>query len=237
MSESPAQFELVEFEQVEAAPGTALLRIAARPSRATGSGPLTLVIHDGEREYRHPQLPALPGPPGLIRAAFSAPVDHVGRGTMFALEMPDGSTVRLPAPSRRRSALGGATDARGLNAAADSAGAESASAQRRARAKEVESSRLAEAERRAEARRLAITELERRLQVERERRHAIEADIGRLRADREQAFAERDEAVADRDAAVADREQAEARAVVAAASAGTLDAQIRASTESAERAQ
>ena len=31
-----------------------------------------------------------------------AHVDHVGRGTMFALEMPDGSTVRLPAPSRRR---------------------------------------------------------------------------------------------------------------------------------------
>src|SRR3984957_19625346 len=103
VTEAEAQFELVEFEQVEAAPGTALLRVAARPSRVAGIGPLMLVIHDGEREYRHPQLPALPGPPGLIRAAFSAPMDHVGRGVMFALEMADGSTVRLPAPSRRRS--------------------------------------------------------------------------------------------------------------------------------------
>ena len=233
MSESPSPFELVEFEYVEAAPGTALLRVAARPSSATGAGPLTLVIHDGEREYRHPQLPALPGPPGLIRAAFSAPVDHVGRGVMFALEMPDGSTERLPTPSRRRSAVAGSTEAQGGAAGADPHGA---SAARRARAREVENSRLAEAERRAEARRLAVTELERRLQIERERRHASEADIARLRAEREQALADRDEAIADRDAAVADRDLAEARALIAATAAGTLEAQVRAGALVADQA-
>jgi chromosome segregation ATPase len=235
MSDSPGKFELVEFEQVEAAPGTALLRVAARPSRTSVGGPLTLVIHDGQREHRHPQLPALPGPPGLIRAAFSAPVDDVSHGVRFSLEMPDGSTVRLPAPSTRRHGAGVATEAQGRDAGADSGGAPSASALRRVRAKEIERSRLAEAERRAEARRLAITELERRLQVERERRQAIEGHIGRLQADREQAIADRDEAVADRDEAVADRDRAEARARVAAASAGTLEAQVRAGADAVER--
>ncbi len=94
-----------------------------------------------------------------------------------------------------------------------------------------------EAERRAESRRLAIAELERRLQSERERRSAAESDLAHLRTERDEARAERDSAVADRDEAVADRDQAEARARAAASNAGALEAQIRADADASTRAQ
>ena len=76
VTEAEVQFELVEFEQVEAAPGTALLRVAGRPAPDMVSGALTLVIDNGGTVHRHEQLPALPGPPGpdpcrLLRAARS----------------------------------------------------------------------------------------------------------------------------------------------------------------------
>jgi chromosome segregation ATPase len=221
VTDSGQEFELVEFEQVEAAPGTALLRIAARPSAATSAGPMTLVISDGTHEYRHEQLPALPGPPGLVRAAFSAALDHVGRGTTFSLAMADGTTVRLPAPSRRRAA------GHSLRP----------SDPPRPHGAEIESSRLIEAERRAEARRLALTELERRLTAERERRTTVENETARLRAERDEARAEREQAVAERDEAQADRDQAEARARAAAASSGSFEAQVRAAGDAATRVQ
>jgi chromosome segregation ATPase len=216
VTEAEAQFELVEFEQVEAAPGTALLRVAGRPAPDMPAGQLTLVIDDNGAEHRHEQLPALPGPPGLVRAAFSAPLDHVGPGATFSLALPDGRVVRLPAPARRRAALssvpghGGAPATSAVSGPANEGPAH-------------EPSRLIEAERRAESRRLAIAELERRLQSERERRSAAESDLAHLRT-------ERDEAVADRD-------QAEARARAAAANAGSLEAQIRAAADTANRSQ
>lgn len=221
MTEPGQQFELVEFEQVEAAPGTALLRIAARPSAATGAGPMTLVISDGSHEYRHEQLPALPGPPGLVRAAFSAALDHVGRGKTFSLALADGTVVRLPAPSRRRAAGAGPRSTEPP----------------RPRGDEVEASRLVEAERRAEARRLALAELERRLTTERERRVTVESETARLRAERDEARAAQEAAVAERDEAQADRDQAEARARAASASAGSFEAQVRAAGDAATRVQ
>jgi chromosome segregation ATPase len=229
VTEPQGQFELVEFEHVEAAPGTALLRVAARPSPTMGPGPLTLVITDGATEHRHEQLPALPGPPGLIRAAFSAPLSHVVPGASYVLELPNGEIVRLPAPSRRRPALGTPAPA--------SASAAATPVASQPPAEEHEASRLVEAERRAESRRLAISELERRLQSERERRSAAESDMAFLRSERDEARAERDAALTDRDEAVADRDQAEARARAAATSAGTLEAQIRATSDSATREQ
>src|SRR5579875_865508 len=152
VSEGQVQFELVEFEQVEAAPGTALLRVSGRPAADMVSGALTLVINDAGTEHRHQQLPALPGPPGLIRAAFSAPHEHVGPGSTYSLALPDGAIVRLPAPARRRAALSGSHGPSGT--AHHHGGAEESA---------TDSSRLVEAERRAESRRLAIAELERRL--------------------------------------------------------------------------
>ncbi|HWE58838.1 MAG TPA: hypothetical protein VG228_04015 [Solirubrobacteraceae bacterium] len=227
MTEAEMQFELVEFEQVEAAPGTALLRVAGRPTPELPAGQLALVIDDNGSEHRHEQLPALPGPPGLVRAAFSAPLDHVGPGATFALALPDGRLVRLPAPARRRAAL----------SPAPASGAAATSPVSGPAAEETGhgSSRLVEAERRAESRRLAIAELERRLQSERERRSAAESDLGHLRTERDEARAERDAALANRDEAIADRDQAEARARAAAANAGSLEGQIRAGADAATR--
>ena len=227
MTDTQVQFELVEFEQVEAAPGTALLRVAGRPSPEMPAGHLSLVIDDNGIEHRHEQLPALPGPPGLVRAAFSAPLDHVGPGATYALALPDGHLVRLPAPARRRAALSSAPD----HGAAAKSPVSGPATEESAR----ESSRLVEAERRAESRRLAIAELERRLQSERERRSAAESDLAHLRTERDEARAERDAALADRDEAIADRDQAEARARAAAANAGALEGQIRAGADAATR--
>ncbi len=227
MSDEEDAFELVEFEQVEAAPGTALLRISARPSPTMVEGTLTLVITDGPAEHRHEQLPALPGPPDLLRVAFSAPLEHVGQDATFALALADGRLVPLPTPTRRRAALSIQAGSAGAAARTPASGP----------ATEDEPTRLVEAERRAESRRLAIIELERRLQSERERRSAAESDIAFLRSERDQARSERDAALTDRDEALADRDQAEARARASASSAGTLEAQIRAATESAIRAQ
>jgi len=228
VTEPDPHFQLIEFEQIEAAPGTALLRIAARPASTTGAGPLTLVITNGEHLYRHEQLPALPGPADLIRAAFSAPLEHVANGATFALELPGGEVVRLPAPARRRAALGVPSLVSGAGATPPASGPA---------AEEPGPSRLVEAERRAESRRLALSELERRLQSERERRAAAESDIGHLRAERDEARAERDAALADRDEALADRDQAEGRARAAAAAAGTLEGQVRAAADEASHAQ
>jgi chromosome segregation ATPase len=219
------QFETVEFEHVEAAPDTALLRVAARPSQAADTGPLTLLITDGDNHYRHEQLPALPAPAGLIRAAFSAPLSQLVAGASYSLELADGELVPLPAPSRRRPAI--------VTPAATGAAATPVASE--PPAEENEASRLVEAERRAESHRLAISELERRLASERERRSAAESDMAFLRAERDEARAERDAAIADREEAIADRDQAEARARAAAASAGTLEAQLRTGSDSATR--
>ena len=233
VTEAEAQFELVEFEQVEAAPGTALLRVAGRPTPAMTAGQLVLVIDDNGTEHRHEHLPALPGPAGLIRAAFSAPLEHVGTGATFALALPDGQTVRLPAPARRRAALSSVP----THGSATSTPPGSDTAHRAAEEPAQASSRLVEAERRAESRRLAIAELERRLQGERERRSAAESDLAHLRTERDEARSERDAALADRDEAVADRDQAEARARAGAANAGSLEAQIRSTADAATRSQ
>ncbi len=227
MTEGDPQFKLLEFEQVEAAPGTALLRLAGRAAATIGSGALTLIITDARGAHRHDQLPALPGPPGLIRAAFSAPLEDVGPESTYALALPDDIVVPLPAPTRRHTALS-AVPAAGVDPAGPSDAEPS---------EQSESSRLVDAERRAESRRLAITELEHRLQAERERRSATESELAHVRAEREEARAERDASIAERDEAIADRDQAEARARAAAANAGSLEAQLRAATDSATRAQ
>ncbi|MGC9221163.1 MAG: hypothetical protein ACP5H2_07415 [Solirubrobacteraceae bacterium] len=218
MTEQHDDFELLEFEQVEATPGTALLRLAARRPSGADVGPCLLVVSDGPVQHRHKQLPALPAASGLIRAAFSAPLAHVAPGATYALELPDGGSVRLPAPARRRSALA-PLQADQPDEAAD-------------RSQEaLDEARIVEAERRAESRRLAIAELEKRLRHERERRAAAEADLGHLRAERDAARAERDNAAAERSAALADRDRAEARARAAAAATGALEAQLQAAAD------
>ena len=231
MTEADSQFELVEFEQVEAAPGTVLLRVSGRPAPSLSAGPLTLVISDERGEHRHEQLPSLPGSPDLVRAAFSAPLEDLSPGATYSLALPGGDLVRLPPPTPRRSTRPGShADMATAAASAASAGGDSSGA-------DAASSSLAEAEALAESRRLAIAELEHRVQSERERRTAAESEMTHLRTEREDARAERDSAIADRDVALADRDEAEARARAAAATAGTLEAQLRASSDNATRTQ
>ena len=207
MIEAPSDFELVEFEQVEAAPGTALLRVTARPGREPDVAPPALLIADGGPvPHRVDPLPSPPGPPGMMRVAFSAPLDVVRRGTTFALELADGSVVRLPAPSRRRP-----------------------SRSHDGIAAEAERRRLADAER------LRAIESERRRAVDAERQRAIEAE--RLRTERDQALADRNRALMERNHAVSDRDEAESRARAAAAGTGALEAAARSANETAARLQ
>ena len=207
MIEAPSEFELVEFEQVEAAPGTALLRVTARPGRDPDAAPPALLIADGGRvPHRVEPLPSPPGPQGILRVAFSAPLDVVRRGSTFALELADGSVVRLPAPSRRRPPR----SHDGIAA-------------------EAERRRLADGER------LRALEIERRRAVDAERQRAVESE--RLRGERDQALADRNRALMDRNHALSDREEAESRARAASAGTGALEAQVRSAEESAARLQ
>lgn len=97
------RFELIEFEHLEEATDTALLRVSARSPRASAAGSLALALGNGIGERRYPQLPERPAPPGLLRARFSVPPRQLARATQFTLLFADGSSARLPAPSRPRS--------------------------------------------------------------------------------------------------------------------------------------
>ncbi|MDQ2759932.1 MAG: hypothetical protein M3Y17_05715, partial [Actinomycetota bacterium] len=100
----PSSFIAVEeFERVEAVPGTALLRLAARQSAGTPvNGKPTLVIDDGAAVHRLTALPSPAGPKGWMRVAYSAPSALLEGRKGFALELASGEVVDLPAPTPRR---------------------------------------------------------------------------------------------------------------------------------------
>jgi len=101
--DSSSSIELEEFDQIEAAPGTALLRIAARTSSPSAAGaPSTLVVDDGQRLHRVSPLPAPQDPSGLLRAAYPVALGLLQGRPRFSLEFPDGSSIELPSPNRRR---------------------------------------------------------------------------------------------------------------------------------------
>jgi chromosome segregation ATPase len=205
--DAPSEFELVEFEQVEPTPGTALLRITGRSGTEQNPVVSALLIADGgQAPHRVSPLPSPPGPPGTVRIAFSAPLDVVRRGTKFALELLDGSVIRLPAPSKHRPPR----NHDGLAA-------------------EAERHRLADAER------LRALEIERRRAVESERQRSVESD--RLRTERDQALTDRNRALLERNHALSDRDDAESRARAAAAGLGAVEAQARSANETAARLQ
>lgn len=93
--------ELQGFEQIEAMPGTALLRITAR-SAAPGArnGSPVLMVIDAKAVYRLVALPAPPDSTGLLRCAFRAPLAILEQPVSFALELADGSVIELPEPTR-----------------------------------------------------------------------------------------------------------------------------------------
>ena len=95
--------ELIEFERVDAAPGTALLRVAARRTSETSPDERpTLVVDDGQRVHRLAPVPAPADPVGLLRAAFSAPAALLGSHAFYSLEFSNRAVVALPAPARRK---------------------------------------------------------------------------------------------------------------------------------------
>jgi DNA-binding Xre family transcriptional regulator len=97
------QVAVEKFERIQARPGVALLRVTARVQPATViTDPVTLVIYDRDAVRRVAPLTAAPDQPGLLRLAYSAPIKQLGsRAAIFALELPDGLVVDLPAPVER----------------------------------------------------------------------------------------------------------------------------------------
>ncbi|MBO0768621.1 MAG: hypothetical protein J2O48_08055, partial [Solirubrobacterales bacterium] len=89
-------FELSEFEHLEAVPGRALLRIAAKPTFDPAAS--ALIVNGSERIK---PLPAPPGPRGQVRIAFSLPAQLADGATAYALDLGDGQTEELPKPKRR----------------------------------------------------------------------------------------------------------------------------------------
>src|SRR5437763_10245985 len=67
--------ELSAFDQVEAAPGTALLRVAAHVAVDDGETlpEPVLIVDDGAEVHRMARLPAPPDPAGVLRVAYSVP--------------------------------------------------------------------------------------------------------------------------------------------------------------------
>jgi len=105
-----ARFDVSSFELVQAAPGTALLRIVGRwtgPVRERLAPPM-LVVDDGHRTHR---LSALPGPDDASplagpdappwRAAFAAPAALLTPRAAFALDAGRDRLLDLPRPGQR----------------------------------------------------------------------------------------------------------------------------------------
>jgi chromosome segregation ATPase len=91
--------QIEAFEQVLAAPGIALLRLlAARSRRRNPASRPNLVITDDQSTHRFAPLPAPDDPRGVLRAAYSVPVDLLDHEVTFALEFQNGA-LALPQPT------------------------------------------------------------------------------------------------------------------------------------------
>lgn len=97
MSTGPSPIELDEFELIQGAPGTALLRVTARVPAWVPREP-TLLIRDGTRVHRLRPLPSPPEPEGWLRAAYSLRTAVLERDPSFSLELSQGSILELPDP-------------------------------------------------------------------------------------------------------------------------------------------
>ncbi len=165
VTDAPSAFELVEFEQVQAGARAVLLRLAARRSTWVTPEGLKLLIEGTTPPARLDPIPAPPSPADPVRVAFSVAAELAGPDARFAVELADGSTVPLPAPTRRQTAR------RQTPLPGDPP-----------RPGPPEDPRLAETERRAASRRLAIVELQRRLSAEHARRMSAETEARTARA-------------------------------------------------------
>jgi hypothetical protein len=98
---------IAEFEHVAVGSSVVLLRVNGRSSRQRSAPDWrpTLVAHpqagdgDGDGAQRFPALASPPDAEGVLRAAYSVPAALVDAGTRFFLELDDGDTVELGAPT------------------------------------------------------------------------------------------------------------------------------------------
>jgi chromosome segregation ATPase len=92
--------EIQAFEHVLAAPGIALLRVlAATPRRRSSASRPSLVIKDEQSTQRFAPLPAPDDPRGVLRVAYSVPVELLERAVTFGLEFQSGGPVMLSQPT------------------------------------------------------------------------------------------------------------------------------------------
>jgi predicted nucleic acid-binding Zn-ribbon protein len=89
------------FEQVPVATSIGLLRVSAQSAFRSRPDDLrpTLVADDGDTVSRFAAIPAPPDSGGILRAAFSVPVDLATPETVFSLEFEDGFVIALPDPT------------------------------------------------------------------------------------------------------------------------------------------
>ena len=100
MTDRSQSVETKVFEHVLAAPGTALLRVLATiPRRRSSASRPNLVIKDQQSTQRFAPLPAPDDPRGILRVAYSVPVELLERAVTFGLEFQSGGPVMVPQPT------------------------------------------------------------------------------------------------------------------------------------------
>jgi chromosome segregation ATPase len=100
VSDRPQSVQIKAFEQVEPVPGIALLRVLADQSRRrTSTSRPNLVIQDGDSTHRFAPLPAPEDARGVLRGAYSVPLDLLEHDVTFALEFQGGVPLILPRPT------------------------------------------------------------------------------------------------------------------------------------------
>ena len=100
MSDRSQPVQIEAFEHVLAAPGIALLRVLAARSRRRSSGSRpNLVIKEEQNTHRFAPLPAPGDPRGVLRIAYSVPVELLEQEVTFTLEFQHGDPITLSQPT------------------------------------------------------------------------------------------------------------------------------------------
>ena len=102
MVSAPPHIEVESFEQVQAGPNTALLRVNARPIEGASPTAKALVLGAADRSHRLTPLPAPSQSTDAVRIAFAAQLELVQQATAYVLELSDGSRLELGEPQPRQ---------------------------------------------------------------------------------------------------------------------------------------
>ena len=126
MTDGRHSLAIGEFEHVAVSPSVMLLRVNGRSSlpRPSPDWRPTLLADHGSGHERFAALPSPPDAEGVLRAAYSVPVDLVTGDARFWLEFHDGELVELgpPAPGTPRRPAPDAPRARETDTSTDEDG-------------------------------------------------------------------------------------------------------------------